>query len=415
MYYVFQMIDRTVYSLLKEQTELKPVVLVTGARQVGKTTLCGMLSRDLGMKYVTLADNSERMLAMNDPDMFIKVHGYPIIIDEVHHAPGLFEAIEAVVDRERLADPDAHGLFVLTGSKKYRLMEGITQTMSGRVGIINVTGISLSEEYGLEESPFSISPESFFSRSHEVNDDTDMMSRIVRGMYPEIVSKKRLTPQRFYSDYVDTYIMRDVSEMINIRDRMKFRSFMEVVASLTGQTINYNTISNSVGINQKTVKNWLSVLEAGDIIFMLEPYADKSIVKRVTKSPKIYMKDTGLACYLAKIPDSKILGASYLKGPMTETFIINEIMKTHSNGGLETPFFFYRVSENEEIDLLMLYNGRLEMIECKSGMDIGKSDVKTFQKLRTDQEKVGCVVCLTDRPYPITDGVYAIPLRAVGS
>jgi len=408
------MIDRAIYQTIKEQVSLKPVVLITGARQVGKTTVCGMLSKELGIPYVTLADTEKRRMASTDPDMFIKVHGYPLIVDEIQYAPELFEAIESVVDSERFADPNAHGLFILTGSQRYRLMQGISQTMSGRVGMVDMQTVSLSEEYGLSERPFFISPESAFARKKDVAYDTDVLSRIVRGMYPEIISKNMLAPQRFYSDYVDSYIMRDVSELINVRDRMKFRSFMEIVASMTGQIMSYETISRSVGIDQKTVKSWLSVLEAGDIIFMLEPYSDKSIVKRVAKRPKLYMKDTGLACYLAKIPDAKILMSSYLKGPMVETFIINEIMKTHLNKGLETPFFYYRDSNDNEIDLLMLYDGKLSMIECKSGSDSGPSDIKAFRTLASSFDKDGCIVDLSEEPYPVTRDVYAIPVSLVG-
>ncbi len=408
------MIDRSILPTIKDQFGLKPVVLITGARQVGKTTLCGIIRKEFDIEYVTLADNNERMLARTDPEMFIKTHGYPLIIDEVQYAPGLFETIESVVDRARFNDPEVHGLFVLTGSQKYRLMEGISQSMSGRVGIVDVPTISLSEEYGLHENPFTINHESSFERASTIEDDMSMYSRTIRGMYPEILTKKRLSPQRFYSDYVDTYIMRDVSELINVKDRQKFRSFMEIVASFTGQVLVYETISKAVGIDQKTVKSWLSVLEAGDIITLLEPYSDRSVRKRVAKRPKLYMKDTGLACYLAKIPDEKILMSSYLKGPMMETFMINEIMKTHLNKGLETPFFYYRDSNDNEVDLVMLYDGKLNMIECKSGISFGPSDIKAFVRLATSLEKIGCIVCLSDAPYPITKNEYALPLKTIG-
>ncbi len=407
------MIPRAVYPTIKSLIEVKPVVLITGARQVGKTTLCGMLSKDLGIPYVTLADMDKRRLAENDPMMFFKVNGCPLIIDEIQYAPGLFEYIESIVDRERLRDPDSRGLFILTGSQAYRLMEGVTQTMSGRVGIIDVPAISLSEEYGLSERPFTISPENAFVRAGRVHDGTGTLERIVRGMYPEVVSKG-VPSQRYYSDYVETYIMRDVSEMINIRDRNKFRSFMEVVASLTGQVLAYESIAKAAGIDQKTAKGWLSVLEAGGIIEFLQPYSDSSVVKRVAKRPKMYMRDTGLACYLAGVPDARILFSSYLRGRMVETFMIGEIMKTHVNGGLDTPFFYYRDSNNNEVDLVMLFNGKLSMIECKSGADLGLSDIKNFGRLATSLEKTGCAVCLADVPYPIAKDVYAIPVKTIG-
>ena len=408
------MIKREIYDTLVRTVAVKPVTLITGARQVGKTTLCKKLMEESGMEYVTLADFEERQLANTDPTMFLKVHPFPLIIDEVQYPPGLFQEIESVVDRERFADPDAHGLFVLSGSQSYLLMEGVSQSMSGRVGIIRVPGISLSEEYSLEESPFTISPEASFRRCSDIKEDVDMMERIHRGMYPEVITKG-IAPGRFYADYVDTYIMRDVSDIINIRDREKFRSFMEVMASLTGQQLTYESITKAVGIDLRTVKNWISVLLAGDIITLLEPYSDTSVTKRVSKRPKIHFRDTGLACYLAKIPDARILSSSYLKGPMVETFMVNEVMKTHANKGLETPFFYYRDSNNNEIDLVMLYDGKLNMVECKAGAECGVGDIKAFGRFQTSLDKAGCVLCLTDRPYPITKDVYALPLVTLGA
>ena len=407
------MINRKIYSTIKELINLKPAILITGARQVGKTTLCKLISEEYGYKYVSLADRDQRHLASTDPDMFIRIHNYPLIVDEIQYAPSLFDVIESIVDQERYNNPNVHCLFILTGSQKYSLMKNITQTMSGRIGIVNVPTISLSEELNLNENPFSINPEQSYKRIEKI-DKIDFFTKIIKGRYPEILTKKGLTHQRFYSDYVDTYVMRDVSDLINVKDRQKFRLFMELIASLSGQILVYETITNSLGIDQKTVKSWLSVLEAGDIIFTLNSYFDKSVVKRVTKRPKIYFKDTGLACYLAKIPDSKILVSSYLMGPMVETFIVNEIIKTHVNSGLETPFFYYRDSNHNEIDLIMLYDGKLNMVECKSGMSLGKNDIKVFERLSTSLDKLGCIVCLCDKPYPITKEIYAIPLKSIG-
>ena len=247
------MIERSIYQAIKDTISTKPVTLITGARQTGKTTLCGMLRDDLGIEYVTLADREERQMAVNDPSMFLKVHPHPLIIDEVQKAPGLFEEIESVVDRERLNDPDAHSLYILAGSQAYRLMEGISQSMSGRVSIVTVSPISLSEEYSRPSRPFSIDVEYSFMPFH-AEDGVDMFERMVRGMYPEIVADKGIQKDSFYSDYVDTYIMRDVTEMIHVKNRDKFQSFMEVVASLTGQELVYETITKAVGIDQKTAK-----------------------------------------------------------------------------------------------------------------------------------------------------------------
>jgi len=408
------MIERTAYKTILKTVSNKPVTLITGARQVGKTTLCYRLKDDLNAEYVTLADMDERKLATRDPKAFLKIHKMPLIIDEVQYAPELFQEIESIVDKERLNNPQINGLFILTGSQAYSLMENITQSLSGRVGIVTVSPLSISEISGKKEHPFRIDPIGALTAAQN-QDIPDIYSLMIRGMYPELHVNENLPYDSFYSDYVDTYIMRDVSEMTAVRDKDKFRSFMEVLASLTGQELVYETISKAIGIDLKTIRKWLSILIAGDVIHLLEPYSDTSVVKRVSKRPKIYFKDTGLACYLAKIPDERILFASYLRGPMTETFIINEIIKTHRNNGLKTPFFYYRDSNRNEIDLLMLYDGKLNMIECKSGDTYDTGDVKSFGRLPTSLPKSGCIVCNCDKPYPISQEIYAFPIKSMGS
>ncbi len=407
------MIKRSVYDTILRTISAKPVTLITGARQVGKTTLCNALKDEIGAEYVTLADHDERELAKRDPYMFLAIHKAPLIIDEVQYAPELFQEIESIVDRERLRDPLVNSLFILASSQSYGLMKDVTQSLSGRIGIVTVPTISLCEEAGVDERPFRIDPIDAFAAGSEI-EMTDLPKKVIRGMYPELLMNDRISAASFYSDYVDTYIMRDVSEMVNVQDKDRFRSFMEVVASLTGQELVYETITKAIGADVKTIKRWLSVLVAGDIIRLLEPYSDVSVTKRVSKRPKIYFKDTGLACFLARIPDERILFSSYLKGPMMETFIVNEIIKTHENKGLKTPFFYYRDNNNVEIDLVMLYDGVLSMIECRSGHTYDKGDIKAFDRLSTNLDRIGCIVCNCNRPYPITREVYALPLRSVG-
>lgn len=408
------MIKRTILSTVLNAINYKPAVLMTGAMQVGKTTLCQEIKERLGFGYVTLADSNERRIASRDPAEFLKLHPCPVIIDEVQYAPELFVEIESVIDAERMKDPKVHGLFVLTGSQAYNLMENVTQSLAGRITILTVPPISLSEEHGTEEHPFRIDPEEAYRNAIGSTAEWDLYAKVFRGMYPEIVTDKKQSPGTFYSDYTDTYILRNVSQITNIQDKDRFRSFMEITASLTGQELVYETLTNALGTDPKTVKRWLSILIAGNIIFLLEPYSDRSVTKRVTKRPKIYFRDTGLACYLCRIPTADMLIASYLKGPMTETFIVNEIMKTHENNGLKTPFFYYRDNNRNEIDLLMLYDGKLNMIECKAGTEYGTGDIKTFQRIQTTFVKKGCIVCNCDKPYPITKEVYAIPIRTIG-
>ena len=245
-------------------------------------------------------------------------------------------------------------------------------------------------------------------------DDFDIFKTAVRGFYPELYDKPAERISDFYSDYVSTYIARDVSEMINLKDKDKFMRLLEITASLTGQELVYSTISNAVGVDIKTVKSWLEVLISGNIIRLIQPYYENSAVKRIVKHPKIYFCDTGLACYLARITDAETLRASYLGGHMAETFIINEIIKTYTNNREPAGFYYYRDSNGNEIDFIILSEGELTLIECKSGIEYRKQDINSFRVLKSNY-KIGasCLICSTETPYPIDNGAYAIPASSI--
>ena len=295
------MIPRTILDSIEESIRFKPVTLVTGARQVGKTTLCNHIAEKHGFGYVSLANGSERAIAVQDPELFLRLHPAPVIIDEVQHAPGLFDVIEGIVDAKKLEAGDNSGMYVLTGSQVYKLMEGVTQSMAGRVGIIEMSPLSMSEVLGREEKPFVVDFEKNIRRAMEhVFSVDDVYGMIVRGMYPELYDQPEMRTSKFYSDYVDTYIERDVSEIITLKDKLKFRQFMEYLASITGQELVYDSISKAIGVSIHTIQSWLGVLVAGGIVRLLQPYFERSNVKRIVKRPKIYFCDTGLACYLAR-------------------------------------------------------------------------------------------------------------------
>ncbi|MCL2032460.1 MAG: ATP-binding protein [Methanomassiliicoccaceae archaeon] len=410
------MISRTALASVERSIALKPVTLITGARQAGKTTLCREIARKHGFGYVTLADMAERSMAKNDPEMFISTHGTPLIIDEVQYAPGLFDSIESAVDRAKFSTGRNEGMYILTGSQAYNLMEGVTQSMAGRISIVRMSPLSLSEILSRTEVPFTVDFEKNIERCREYTLDPERLYRmIVRGSYPELYEKERLGAHEFYSDYVDTYIAREVSQIMNLKDQNKFLEFMELIASLTGQELVYNNVANTLGVNIKTVQSWISVLAAGDIIHLVRAYSERSAVKRIVRHPKIYFSDTGLACHLAKVTDADTLRAGYLKGPMVETFIVNEILKSYRNNKEDAGFHYYRDSQMNEIDFMILRNGTLSLIECKSGMTYGPSDVKAFSRLDKSDYNVGpsCIICLTEKPYPIKDGVYALPITVI--
>ena len=410
------MIPRTVLALIEESIRFKPVTLVTGARQVGKTTICWLIAEKHGFGYVSLATGSERSTAVRDPEMFLRLHPAPVIIDEIQYAPGLFEAIQGIVDARKLETGQNAGMYILAGSQIHRLMEGVTQSMAGRVGIIEMSPLSMSEVLGREEKPFVVDFESNIRRAMEhVLSVDDVYGMIVRGMYPELHDQSGLKASKFYSDYVDTYIERDVSELIALKDKLKFRQFMEYLASVTGQELVYDSIAGAIGVSIHTIRSWLGVLAAGGIVRLLQPYFERSNVKRIVKRPKIYFCDTGLACYLAKVFDAQTLRVGYLGGHMVETFVINEIMKSYSNNTEEAGFYYYRDSQKHEIDLLILRDGRLSLIECKAGMTYDSTDVKAFSRLEKSDYEVGpsCIICLTDRAYPLKPGVYALPISSI--
>lgn len=410
------MIERTAYKQLIHSIALRPVTLISGARQVGKTTICLKLRDEKGYGYVSLRDKNERSMARNDPDLFLQLHPAPLIVDEVQYAPMILETIEGIVDRMNEEGINNKGMFVLTGSQVYKLMEGISDSLAGRIAIINLSPLSMSEILGRDEPPFSIDITANIKRSLEAEiGPRKFYERLVRGMYPEPETEPELTTNEFYSDYVDTYINRDVCEIVNVVNKDKFYSFMQLMASLTGQELNYERIASDVGIDGKTVKSWISVLIAGDIIHLLQPYNDSSTSKRIVKRPKMYFWDTGLACFLARVLDTESLIAGYLKGPMTETYMVNEIIKSYRNNRMASPCYYYRDSNGNEVDMVIVKEGKISLIECKSGMEFGWNDIKTIDKGIPSQYPIAgrCILCLALKPYPINDKVYALPITAI--
>ena len=411
------MINRTIYKEIIDTIKNKAVTVITGARQVGKTTLCSLIEIELGFNYVSLADPIIRNSAKSDPSEFLSLNPFPLIIDEIQKAPELFEYLEGIVDKE-IKKGNKKGLYVLTGSQAYKLMKGVTESMSGRVGLISMSPLSLSEITNKEELPFEVDIQRIKNRTKDYMIDTSKMYEyIVRGFYPELYDNTNLKTSIFYADYVETYLERDVSDFINLKDKQKFLNLMTVLASLTGQELIYDNLSKIIGVDIKTIQSWISVLIAGNIIYLLYPYNEESMVKQVTKRPKIYYGDTGLACYLSRVTTPDTLKASYLKGHMVETFIVNEIIKSYKNNRYdkETSFYYYRNSNQEEIDLIIVRDGKISLIECKSGEEFGSKDVSSFDNLsKTKLEMTNnAIICTTKNIYSIGKGIYVIPFTSI--
>ncbi len=411
------MIQRTIQSALIQAIRTKPVVLITGARQVGKSTLCAEIAKEYHYHYVSLDHLREREAAIQDPELFLQLHDAPLIIDEVQYTPKLFDVIETIVNEKKIKGEDNKGMYILTDSQAYHFLEGVSQSLAGRVGIIEMSPLSLREIRALKEEPFVIDSVRNEERAKDNPVDVNFLAeQIVKGFYPEQYDNPLLDSESFYADYVRTYVERDVAQLIHLQDQLKFQRFMEVVASLTGQELVVNNLAKAIGVSSITIASWLSVLVAGGIVYLLEPYHENSVLKRAVKRPKIYFADTGLAAYLARLNHPQTLKNSLFWGHFVETYMVNEITKSYRNNNKKTNFYYYRDADQKEIDLVMLEGRTLHFVECKAGVSFQKDAVSAFHTLaNATQYAVGdsAVICLTDVVYPIEKGVYALPVGAI--
>ena len=409
--------QRTILNEIIRSIDEYPVTLITGARQVGKSTLASYFE-EKGYRYITFDDTDLLAKANENPKKFIKDCGYPIIIDEIQRCKALFIEIEHVVNEVRRTKGtiEANGMYILTGSQKFHLMKGVSESMSGRVGIIEMEPLSQAEINNWDEVPFEIDNEKMMLKADErkLSEDT-LYTSILRGFYPARWEIEGKPIKNYYSNYLKTFIERDVSELINVKDLRRFENFIKVVASLTGEEYNASNISKVVGIDNKTVESWLSILIVSNLVTLLEPYYEDSINKRIVKRNKIYFNDTGLACYLIGIDSPKTLKLSEFKGRIVETYIHNEICKSFKNNNVEIQMFYYRDNNQNEIDFIILKDGNLYLIEAKSGKQYGINDIKGFKQLANTKYNIAgqCILCCTEEVYRISSQIYAFPIRSI--
>lgn len=390
--YVMRHAEKAVQKL----SQMFGAVLVSGPRQVGKTTMLEKLTNNMG--YVTLDDPIIRTGAEEESGTFFKDNPPPVFIDEIQKAPVLFEQIKLHLDRDR-----KKGQFFLCGSQQFKMMKGVSESLAGRIGLVTLLGFSLRETYGIEcDTPFIPTEEYFSERREQLENITydDVWSRIHRGSMPELHENPNFDWQMFYGAYVRTYIDRDVRELSEIGDVVKFTKFMMAVAASTGQLLNFTSLARDVGISQPTAERWLSILVASNIVYLLQPYSN-NITQRAIKTPKLYFLDTGLAAYLTKWNTPDVLKNGAMAGAFFESFVVSEIIKSYYNRGiLEPPIYFYRDKDMNEIDLLIEENGMLYPIEIKKHADPKRRDVQAFAMLdRIPGVKRGSggVVCLYDK------------------
>jgi predicted AAA+ superfamily ATPase len=386
------------------------VVLVTGARQVGKTTLLQEVAKNIG--YVTLDDRLQLANAVSQSITFFKDNPPPIFVDEVQRAPELFPRIKIILDRDK-----KKGQFFLSGSQQFEMMKDVAESLAGRLGILNLTGISLRERFGVGfREPFLPTDEYFAVRAKEKVEIpyADIWNIIHRGCFPELCANPDFDWQMFFAAYVKTYIERDVRELAQVGDEVKFLQFMTVTASRTGQLLNVASLARDVGISQPTAERWLSILATSGLVYLLRPYHN-NITKRTVKAAKLYFLDTGLAAYLTRWNTADVLKSGAMAGAFFETFVVGEVMKSYSNKGiLDLPLYFYRDRDGNEIDLLIEDSGILYPIEIKKNADPQKSDVAAFgllDKIPAVKRGAGGMVCLYDSLATLKENDRAIPVN----
>ncbi len=385
-------------------------VMLSGPRQVGKTTLLRKVAEH--MTYVTLDDPIMLQSAINQAGTFFKDSPPPVFIDEIQYAPNLFPYIKIHLDQEK-----KKGQFFLSGSQQFRMMKNVSESLAGRVGLLNLLGLSLREiKEELFYRPFIPTPEYFSERRKNTRetDYRDIWRMIHRGSLPELVANPDYDWQAYYASYTKTYIERDVRELTQIGDEVKFIRFLTVIAAATGQLLNIASIARDVDISQPTADRWLSILQASNTIYLLQPYFN-NLTKRAIKTPKVYFLDTGLAAYLTRWPTAETLRAGAQAGAFFETFIIAEIIKSYFNAGiLEPPIYFYRDKEQHEIDLIIAENGKLHPLEIKKHADPSQDDVAVFgvlDKLPNVMRGPGGVICMYDNLVTLKGEDKVIPMQ----
>lgn len=413
-------IERSIEHELLETSKTFKSILLTGPRQVGKSTLLKKMFPD--RKYVSLDDPFLEQQAKENGSMFMMLNQPPVTIDEVQRAPELLRYIKMACDTS-----DEKGLFCLSGSQQFRLMKDISETLSGRISIIELSGLSLREiQKDSFHQRFLPTMDYILERQKTVKTPDNIWEIIHRGSYPEL-QNKQMEWNAFYANYVKTYIERDVRELSAVQDLDSFRRFMIATAARTGEVLNYSSIAGEIGKDATTVKNWISILEASGIIYLLEPYTS-NVLKRAIKTPKLYFRDTGLACYLTRwlTPDTLAYGA--YNGHIFETFVISEILKSFSNAGLDYRHFvsYYRgkdkkktkkngeiIEVESEIDFIIEENGILYPIEIKQNPNVSADETSAFFVLDCLEDKkrgMGAIICMCPQPGALQENVLQIPV-----
>lgn len=408
-------ISRHLEKILSEYIDSFPVILITGARQTGKSTILQHSTQKKKINYITFDDPMKQMLAEQTPDLFISSNPYPCILDEIKYVPNLFRYLKIEVDKNR-----TNGMYLLTGSHQFQLMNKASESLAGRIGILQLLPLSLREkEKETFSLPFIPTKEYCLERAKSIKEKKQIQNKtiwddIFQGGYPEVV-KNNLKPEFFYNSYLKTYLERDIRLLSQIENENQFLQFIMVTATRTGQILKYSDIAKEVGISEVTAKKWISLLITSGIIFLLNPF-HSNIEKRLLKTPKLYFYDTGLVTYLTRWADSNALMNGTMAGAIFETFVVSEIVKSYHNMGKEPPVYFYRDKDQKEIDLLIYQNNTLYPVEIKKTTNPTQDDIKNFSvlsKFKNIKIGDGCVICNSKELSALKENILTIPVSFI--
>lgn len=405
-------IERALERKFMRMSSFFKAVLVTGARQVGKTTMLKHLAEGQGRTYVSMDNTMARALAQSDPVLFFQTYKPPIIIDEIQKAPELFEQIKLICD-----ETEEKGLFWLTGSQQYQMMKNIRDTLAGRIGILELYSLSKAEVDGTiftDKLDFSLQCLLDRQRSAKKPDIVDIFEHICRGGMPDVLKADSEQRQEYFNSYIETYLMRDVAEAGGITDSIRFRRFLNACAALTAEQVNYKALAEAAEISQPTAREWLRILQGLGIIYLLPPFANNEL-KRLTKTPKLYFCDTGLCAYLSMWLTRDTLMNGAVSGHYFENHVVVELLKSFSYSSDKANLTYYRDSNSKEIDVIVEENGYVHPLEIKKAASPDRREVKKYEVLdKTSlQRGSGGIICMCEEVIPIDQKNCFIPCSLI--
>lgn len=406
-------IQRHLESQIREASKFYPVVMVCGQRQVGKSTMLNHI-KEKERRYVTLDDGNARRLAEKDPALFFETYCFPLLIDEFQRVPSILLEMKRIVDKKALEGEDNNGMYWLTGSQKFKMMKDVSESLAGRIAVFDMSGLSAAEIEGREAGVFYPVVEELRRRVQNYQPKTvhEIYEQIFRGGMPKLIATK-LDRERFYTDYINTYLDRDIKELALVGKLGEFYDFLVFMAARTSMELKYSEIANAIGISAPTAKEWVSILERSGIIFILRPYYN-NITNRLAKTPKMYFMDTGLAAYLCRWPNAETLEKGAMDGAFFETYVVSEIVKSYYNAGKRPDLYYYRDIDGKEIDLIFAEGDKIYPVEIKKAKAPDRADknFSVLDKLKKDIQP-GVILCMADEMLPFSRDVWYFPAAGI--